>query len=115
MCNEFTYCLLVIQEDLTIVTFDKMCNVTHKLLVIEKDMTRLPFTKCAIHSLSIDHNVVGRDVMRLPFIKMAMSLTSCRSKKCEANPHKNDQCHSLAISHRKRCDESHETAFHKNE
>ena len=71
-------------------TFQRMCNVifTHKLLAI-----------------------TGKYVMRLPYIKCAMPLTSCWSQEkmwwdCLSQ---NVQYHSLAVGHRKSCDE---TAFH---
>src|SRR6266576_2249447 len=56
--------------------------------------------------------VIGEDVMRLPFTKCALLLTSFWSleKISQDCLSQNVQCHSLAVGHRKRCDE---TAFHK--
>src|SRR6266576_2066690 len=56
--------------------------------------------------------VIGEDVMRLPFTKCALLLTSFWSleKISQECLSQNVQCHSLAVGHRKRCDE---TAFHK--
>ncbi len=81
------------------------------------------------HSQTVGHK---KDVMRLPFTKCAMSLTPCWSQeRCDESHetalHKtcnvthlllvigndvmsesaleNVQCHSLAVGHRKRCDE----------
>jgi len=108
--------------------------VTHFLLVIGQDMMRLPLTKCAMlltcyllvigkddmsafhKTFNVTHKlfkfVTGKDVMRLEFTKCAMSLTSCWSYigKGVMRLSQKVQCHSLAIGHRKRCDE---TAFHK--
>ena len=130
MCNTYvTHWLLIIAKDVMRLPFPKCaichshpvydrkdclyktCNVTHILLVIAKDVMRLPFTKCAM-SLTRCRSYVWKDVMRLPFTKCAMSLTSCWSYEkmwwdC-LSP--NIQCNSLAVGHRKRCNE---TPFHK--
>ena len=109
------------------IAFHKMCNVTHSLLVIGKDLMRLPFTKCvmsftrchgkrcdetAFHKMyNVTHSlsVIGKDVMNL-CSSCAMFLTYCWSyKNVMRLSFKNVQSHSLAVGHRKRCDE---TAFH---
>ena len=87
-------------------TFHKMCNITHILLVIGEDMMRLPSTRWAIYLTCCWSE--EKDVMRLPLPKCAMSLTCCRSyeKMWWDCLWQNVQCCSLAVGHRKRCDES---------
>jgi len=113
----------------------EMCNVTHFLSVIGKigkDVIRMPST--VTQNVQITHRllVTGKDVMKLPFTRCAMmSLTDWRKRSDETTFHKmcnvtywllvignnvmrhhsqNMQCHPLAVGHRKGCDE---TAIHK--
>src|SRR6266550_2078575 len=86
MCK-ITHFLLVIENDVMRLPFTTMHNITHFLLA----MMRLPLTKMynTTHSLL----AIGKNVMRQPFTIM-----------CNVTG-------SLAVGHRKRCDE---TAFHKD-
>ena len=86
--------------------FHTMCHVTHLLLVIGTDVMRLPFTGCAM-SLT---NCWSWEKMWWDCLAQNVqchSLAVIHSQKCDETAfYKCATCHSHAVSHRKRCDET---------
>ena len=126
MCNT-TYWLLVMRKDVMWNCFPEMFNVTYILWVIGKCVRRLHFTKCVMLLTGFNHRksnetafhkmcnvthfllATGKDVMNYPpFTKCTRSLTFCwwQEKMWWDCLSQNLECHSQAVSHRNRCNDT---------